>query len=477
MAAIITPTLKTFFINKIFDDIGDSNQRYYLGIGESQDWDSTDTPPIPRSHEREERNFRLKMQSMKKVAAHSFVVPRNNWTAGTTYDAYSDDLDAYPTNAYYVLTDENKVFICLQQAKNAQGAPVASSVKPTGEESRPFETSDGYVWKYLYTISALRASQFVTSNFIPVQKLDELDSGASVIDTLNKEIQDSAVPGEIVGIKLVNGGTGYTGTPTVSINGRFRNGKTDAHSDNKTALATATISGGAIVKIEMNDSGSGAKAGKAFGRNYDFAQVTFSGGGGANAKAQAIIARDSGISGDPRRALRSTAIMFNTKIEGTENKKFLVNQDFRQVGLIKNPVDMALDSFGARAFGSFPNLSENGLRGLKFTTITANFTRDNTILGLTSGAKAYIDQFDSSVIKYHQDETTGFLEFLEGETIDEVNGNGSGTLMPAGADADSAAFTESGIDITSGEILYIDNRASITRDTEQTEDLKVVVQL
>ena len=38
-------------------------------------------------------------------------------------------------------------------------------------------------------------------------------------------------------------------------------------------------------------------------------------------------------------------------------------------------------------------------------------------------------------------------------------------------------YREIGIDITSGEILYIDNRASITRDTEQTEDLKVVVQL
>ena len=81
------------------------------------------------------------------------------------------------------------------------------------------------------------------------------------------------------------------------------------------------------------------------------------------------------------------------------------------------------------------------------------------------------------MIKYHQDETTGFIPFQEGETIDETNGNGSGTLMPGGADADSSAFTESGIDITSGDVLYIDNRASITRDTEQTEDLKVVVQL
>lgn len=475
MAAVITPTLKKYFIDQLFNDIADSNQRYYLAIGESQDWDSSDTPPTPKSHEREERNFRLKTQSMKKVQANSFVVPRYNWTAGTTYSAYSDDLDTYPTNAYYVFTDENKVYICLQQGKNAQGSPVASSDKPTGETPKPFGTSDGYVWKYLYTISALRASQFVTSNFIPVQKLDALDSGASVIDTKNKQIQDSAVPGEIVGIKLVDGGSGYTGAPTITINGRFRNNKPASHADNKLATATATISGGAVVKIEMDDSGTGAKAGKAFGKNYDFAQVVFTGGNGAGAKAQAIIARDSGISGDPRRALRSTAMMFNSKIEGRENNKFLVGQDFRQVGLVKNPVSYTLDSFGAQK--PFPNLTELGLRSLKFATITQNFTKDNTITGLTSSAKAYVDNFDSSRIHYHQDEDTGFIQFQEGETVEETNGNGSGTLDAGGVDADSNAYTESGIDITSGDVLYIDNRASITRDTEQTEDLKVVVQL
>jgi len=58
MAAVITPTLKKYFIDQLFNDIADSSQRYYLAIGESQDWDSSDTPPTPKSHEREERNFR-----------------------------------------------------------------------------------------------------------------------------------------------------------------------------------------------------------------------------------------------------------------------------------------------------------------------------------------------------------------------------------------------------------------------------------
>ena len=47
MTAIATNKLKRFFIEKLFDDIGDSSERYYLGIGESQDWDSADLAPTP----------------------------------------------------------------------------------------------------------------------------------------------------------------------------------------------------------------------------------------------------------------------------------------------------------------------------------------------------------------------------------------------------------------------------------------------
>ena len=45
----------------------------------------------------------------------------------------------------------------------------------------------------------------------------------------------------------------------------------------KSPGATATVYNGTIVKIEMNDSGSG----KSFGAGYDYASVVFSGGGGS----------------------------------------------------------------------------------------------------------------------------------------------------------------------------------------------------
>ena len=97
MAAIITHDLKKQVIQDILDDITDSaGAKYYIGIGKSEPWNDSDLAPTPEQTERESRNFRLGLQSMKRVADFSFVVPRNNWITGTTYSAYNDNAAATP---------------------------------------------------------------------------------------------------------------------------------------------------------------------------------------------------------------------------------------------------------------------------------------------------------------------------------------------------------------------------------------------
>ena len=44
-------------------------------------------------------------------------------------------------------------------------------------------------------------------------------------------------------------------------------------------------------------------------------------------------------------------------------------------------------------------------------------------------------------------------------------------------DADSDAFTRDDVEKLSGEIVYIENRAPVTRAANQTEDIKVVITL
>ena len=74
--------------------------------------------------------------------------------------------------------------------------------------------------------------------------------------------------------------------------------------------------------------------------------------------------------------------------------------------------------------------------------------------------------------------TITFLDVDQLISREAITGGGqSGTLIAAGVVADSDAFTRDDVDKISGEIIYIENRAPVTRAANQTEDIKVVITL
>lgn len=453
MTAIITHDFKKQIAQDLYDDVQDSAQRYYLAIGRSEDWDSSDTAPTPSQTLRDIRNARLSLQSLKTAEDISFVIPRNNWTSGTIYSGWDDNVAGHPATVYYVMTDANTVYICLRQGKNAMGSAVPSTVEPSGASTKAFTTSDGYVWKFLYSITALNASKFLTANFIPVRFVSSTDSSSPALDIEQKNIQDAAVIGQITSIAVSNGGTGYTSAPSVTIVG-----------DGTGASATATVSGGSVVKIEMDNDSS------ALGSGYNYAEVQLSGGGYTGiASARSILGPVGGFGADPRDDLRSASIMFNTKPSGEEGGDFVIDNDFRQIVLMKG-VKKPNDS-------DFTGSTGNLLNSLKLATVSSAFSPDKTIQGNVSGAKGYVDKYDvgNAKIYFHQNETTGFTSFSEGEVVSEINGSGSGTLDSAGVDSNGLADSVGDANPFSGTILYIDNRAAIERSVDQTEDLKAVI--
>lgn len=447
MAGIITDDLKRLLLDQMVSDVQSSSQNYYLGIGNSIDWDSSDTAPTPINSLREERNLRLRLQSIKSAEDVSYVVPRNNWISGTIYSGWDDNVSGHPSSPYFIITEDNGVYICLRQGKDATGAAVASTVEPTGSSSTSYYASDGYVWKFLFTLSAGNANKFLSANYVPVSLIDSTDSSSPANIIEQKNIQDAAVAGEIANFQVTDGGSGYTSAPTVTISG-----------NGSGASATAIISGGSVVDVKIDSDGSG---GVEHGSGYTKANVTFSTG---NAKARATLGPKAGFGANPIDDLKAKALMFNGKPSGNESNTFITDNDFRQVALIKNPTITATDS-------DFTQASSFVLNKLTFTLpVSTDFTVDKTILGGTSGAKGYVNTYNttSGVLYYHQDEDTGFIAFQNGEAVTETNGSGSGTI-------DSAA--DGYIDFTSGEVLYIENRAAISRADDQTEDIKIVIQL
>jgi hypothetical protein len=454
MAATITAEMKKRFIDDFKLDADSSAVRYYIGISRSEDWNDSDTAPSPVNTEREQRDFRHGLQSVKEVTNFSFVIPRVNWTSGTTFAAYSDTVVAHPTVPYYAMIESNQVYVCLRQGTNAAGVAQPSTVAPGGTTNISFTTADGYAWKFLYSIGTLDAAAFKSANFIPVKLQGATDSSSPATDVEQLAVQNAAIAGrQIVGFSVDAAGTGYTSNPTVTITG-----------SGSGAAASAIQSGGSIVKITIDDSASTLK----MGTGYDYASIAISGGGGSGATGTAIFGPKAGFGADPTDDLRARAIMFNAKPVGTEEGEFIVGNSFRQIGLIRNPTDSAGELFTAS--------DGNALRRLAMPTITTAFTQRTIMTGGTSGAKAFVNKTDSDEIWYHQTEATGFTEFAEAETVTDTSG-GSGVTQAAGTDADAFAFIEPKVDKYSGDLMYIENRAAVTRAADQTEDIKVIIEI
>lgn len=448
MAAIVTNNIKQQLLQSFVDDLQDSANTYYIGIGKADQWNTDDTPPAIVNSEREKRDFRANLQSIIRTTDVSFVSPRVNWTSGTIYNAYTDN-NTTNTN-YYVLTGSNRVYLCVQQAKNQNGVAQTSTVDPDtlGANLNAKKTSDGYAWKYLFTLGAVRSNKFLSANYLPIEKVDSSES-LGIIEAQQLLVQKAANPGQVVGYKILNPGSGYntSGTTNVTI-----------HGDGFGARAVATISAaGTISKLEVKDSGGDL----AFGSGYSFANVEFDSG-----VAQAIpIISFNGLGADPRVDLNAVSIMINAKPDGLQNGSFIVENDFRQIGLIKNPKYNLNDS-------DFKLTDANVLRKLSLSSVT-NFDSDNSrdalIEGVTSGARAFVDDLRGDTFFYHQNDSSGYKSFALSETIRDVDNAGHTAIVAADSDGEVNPF--------SGEVLYIENRNAVIRDASQTEDIKIIVQL
>lgn len=457
MVAIVTDELKHKLALDLFTEVTNStdSHEFYIGIGKTDTYDSSDATITPVRTQFEDRIARGNLESIKKITATSFVATRNNWSSGSTYSAWNDKQVGYPTNPYYVLTEDNEVYICLQQSKSATGSANPSTVKPSYTTAgvnvyEAFETSDGYRWKYLYSISAGDATNFLTAGFIPTQKV-LVDSGsATAFQLLQLNVQNYSIGGQIVGAEIVGGGSGYTSAPTLTFTG-----------NGSAAAATATISGGRIVKVTMDNESAG------MGSGYDYASIAITGGGGSGASLRPIIGPREGFGFDARKDLKSSSVMSNIKADGTETDTFNITNDFRQILVLKN-IDYT-DS--ASPGGRYSGVSTKANRQLTVTTdiTTTGFAVDELITGATSGVTAFIDEVDSgggNIIRFHQNEKTVNGNFQDAETI-TGNLGGSGTI-------DSGNLF-SPVDIYSGDLLYIENRARIVRSSSQTEDIKVIL--
>ena len=71
--AIVTNRIKKQVISDLLTDFSDSDNNYFAAIGRSEDWNDSDVAPTVVNSQREDRNFRLGLQSVKNIIDASFI--------------------------------------------------------------------------------------------------------------------------------------------------------------------------------------------------------------------------------------------------------------------------------------------------------------------------------------------------------------------------------------------------------------------
>ena len=186
------------------DQVGNSTILYAV-LGRNRAYTDEGNPDTPIETDKD-KQYQLWRDAVggRKITAGDVehVIPRYNWTAGTVYAMYRDIDKTMYERSFYVITSENNVYKCINNNKGA-----ASTVEPNGYSTKVFTLSDGYTWKYMYTVSLGLADKFLTASYMPVRTLANTDASAEGDRQL--QIQNAAANGSIEVIETFNVGSGY----------------------------------------------------------------------------------------------------------------------------------------------------------------------------------------------------------------------------------------------------------------------------
>jgi len=470
--------------------------------------------PDPRDSFQHESLYWDSMLFLKKVQENDVtrVIPRIDWQSGTTYDMYKNTYDGdylspvsssttlYGSN-YYVMNSEYRVYLCINNGANPNSTGEKSIYEPKFVDDAPRAAgTDGYVWKYLYTISPADVVKFATSKYLPLPR--------KWGDASTLSVKNAAVAGEIQTIIIKQYGSGYTidGSSTNTIS------NVPIEGDGVGGKASVKIIGGAIAEVEVTQGGTG----------YTWARLRFEKGvqggtpgsvntvnDGTEAEFEVIIPPPNGHGADIYRELGGYRVMVYSKYENNVDDvpDYITDNNFSRVGIIRNPKRYGgtelLNSTTATALNAL-KLTGTGVTGANFANnaqITQTVSVGNTAIGLVASWNQ-----NTSVLRYYQ--PVGFstlpvasykkLAFVSSDSDDaKINGGThdqfgtltlktdigfSGISTTSGGKTVNLGQTFAGgiappdVEKYSGQIIYIDNRAQITRSSSQKEEVKIVVE-
>ena len=491
MAAIITEKFRTHNAKQFIEDFSESGQSNYIFIGRSHAWTDDTSPPAPANSQSEEIGAYEDMIALKKVSStdisHGLV--RYDWTSGTKYDEYRDNYSASNTTNVtgvsnffdgrgYVITDEFKVYKCLKTGMSG-GSTVASTVKPTSvDTANPQVTGDGYMWKFMYSVVASDVIKFVTNDFIPVKSIGAKSAvvgsgtnggfGSTATDdgSAQWDVENSAVDGAIYHYVVTAAGSGYSngssGSFTVDV---------AVEGDGSGAVATLTFASGSLSSVAFKDTssyGSGYKRASFPTLNSAISGIS----AGSGATIHAVISPINGHGADPIEELGGNYSIVNSRLEfGEGSGDFPTDNDFRRIGLIKNPVQSSDGTISSASSMT----ATNQLTVADASSISVDDLLTDAASESATTAKVRVVSKTGNVLKTLPVVNSGG-EYVAFANNDEVYRNGAGTKS---ADVTGSGVSTSHPEMTrfTGQILYVENRGAVSRAADQIEDIKLIIEM
>ena len=470
MAAIITNKFRINNAEQFTESFSETAATtYYLFIGRPHAWatdadpqgvsvvEGTDVaPPTPYDTMGAEFYAWDDMIGMKIIASTdvSYVIPRRDWTTGTTYDYYSHDIatgaaaNSGATNlfdaTFHVVNSNNDVYKCIWNDANT-----ASTTEPTSTSTSIATLADGYKWKYMYSLTASEAINFKSTDFIHV--------------STDSTVSAAAVDGALDTVVVVAGGSSYTLSTGSTITAIPIRG------DGSGGICTCTIASGAVSAVTVTTAGTGYTYG--YIRSADVVAGTNAAGGGSGCNLKVIIPPKAGHGYDAVKELGGYFVMLNKSLVGLEGTSDItVSNDFRRIGLVRDPYN----------YGTTTVSSSSTLNALKSVTFAASptpgtFVHDETITGGTTGAVGKVAKWDASNRKLYYIQTQWSGKDAD-EDITAFAGSEVVTGSPSSATGTMSAVNNPEIAFHSGDIMYTENRVPITRASDQTENIKLVIE-
>ena len=512
MPAVITDQIRVLNATNFVSGISTTDNSYYVFIGlpnatsVASDWNTNTPSPIDNFDEHD--NVYDTLISAKKITSNDVlrVIKKITWTSGTIYEMYRPDYSInklspqtsstslYSTN-YYAMNSDFRVYECIYNGAlpSNSGAGVISLEEPTHTDLQPRLESDGYIWKYLYTIKPSDIIKFDSAEYIPVPA--NWGTNTDVAD-----VRNAAVDGKIETVVIedvVNASYQFNGTKNaVPIRG-----------DGSDGLASVTFINGKPSAVQVTNGGSG----------YSFATLDLDDVvTGSGASFSVIVPPPGGHGADIYRELGANKVLVYSRIENSDvtNPDFPTGNQFARIGIIENP----------QVHGStnlLTSASASGVYGLRLAgaaTTSMSVAVDGNVtqtVGVGSTAVGQIIGYDpvTKSLQYWQDRSLAINDSsgnkptygykLNRFTATPATGGSTNIIVSTtvgGTETLSIDTGFTGVSTTvnsrtyyfgqtynsglanpeikkySGNMIYIDQRPEVTRATNQREDIKIILE-